>query len=38
VGLGGIWIALFAAALKSRPLLPVRDPELANALKAATGH
>jgi hypothetical protein len=38
VGLGGVWIALFAAALKSRPLLPVRDPELASALKAAAGH
>ncbi len=38
VGLGGIWIALFTAALRGRSLLPVREPELANALKVAAGH
>jgi hypothetical protein len=38
VGLGGIWLGLFTSNLMSRPLLPVRDPELADALKAAAGH
>ncbi len=38
VGLGGIWIALFTAALRGRSLLPVREPELASALKVAAGH
>jgi hypothetical protein len=38
VGLGGVWIALFAANLKSQALLPGRDPDLASALKAAAGH
>jgi len=34
VGLGGIWLALFTSNLMGRALLPVRDPELASALKA----
>ena len=34
VGLGGVWVALFAANLKSRPLLPLRDDGLENALHA----
>ena len=34
IGLGGIWVALFAANLKSRPLLPLRDEGLENALHA----
>jgi len=38
VGLGGIWVALFAANLKSRPLLPLREPELASALRGPEGH
>jgi hypothetical protein len=38
VGLGGIWFALFTTNLMSRALLPVRDPELTNALKTAAGH
>ncbi len=38
VGLGGVWISLLAANLKSRPLLPLQDPDLAGALKAAGGH
>jgi hypothetical protein len=32
VGLGGIWFALFINRLRSRPLLPVHDP---NQEKAA---
>jgi hypothetical protein len=38
VGLGGLWFALFTSNLMGRALLPVGDPELANALKATTGH
>ena len=34
IGLGGIWVALFASNLKSRPLLPLRDAGLENALHA----
>ena len=32
VGLGGIWLALFIGQLKTRSLLPVNDPYLAEAL------
>lgn len=38
VGIGGIWVSAFASNLKTRPLLPVGDPELANALKGPAGH
>jgi hypothetical protein len=31
VGIGGIWIAVFASWLKSRPILPQHDPRLAPA-------
>jgi hypothetical protein len=34
VGLGGIWVALFTSNLKSRPLLPLHDAGLADALQA----
>ena len=34
VGLGGVWVALFLSNLKSRPLLPLRDAGLENALHA----
>ena len=33
VGLGGVWMTVFASNLKSRPLLPLGDPELASALQ-----
>ena len=33
VGLGGIWIAAFFWQLKQRPLLPLHDPELEEALE-----
>jgi hypothetical protein len=38
VGVGGVWVALFAAKLKQRPLLPLRDPELASALRGPDRH
>jgi hypothetical protein len=34
-GLGGIWIAAFFWQLKQRPLLPLHDPELEEALEHA---
>lgn len=34
VGLGGIWVALFTSNLKGRPLLPLHDAGLENALHA----
>jgi len=38
VGVGGIWVSAFASNLMSRPLLPLRDPELASALQGPAGH
>jgi hypothetical protein len=35
LALGGIWIALFLRNLKSGPLLPLRAPELEEALAHA---
>jgi hypothetical protein len=32
LALGGVWVAAFARRLSRRPLLPVRDPSLAEAL------
>jgi hypothetical protein len=37
VGLGGLWLAYFAYQLKARPLLPIGDPFLEEAL-APSGH
>jgi hypothetical protein len=33
IGVGGIWLAAFVRQLKTRPLLPVGDPQLAQALE-----
>jgi hypothetical protein len=38
IGIGGVWIWLFLTQLGARPLLPVRDPHLAEALESAGGH
>lgn len=39
VGMGGLWLAVFARSLASRPLLPVNDPRLAPApVKVAEHH
>ncbi len=32
IGLGGVWLAVFLWQLKQRPLLPLNDPEFAEAL------
>jgi hypothetical protein len=33
IGIGGLWLAVFATQLKRRPLLPAGDPEYAEALE-----
>jgi hypothetical protein len=38
VGIGGVWLWLFVSQLAQRPLLPVGDPHLAQALEAPSGH
>jgi hypothetical protein len=38
VGLGGIWIWFFTRQLKNRPLIPIRDPNLADAISQHEGH
>ena len=38
LAIGGIWLWLFLRELALRPLLPVRDPELAQALESAGSH
>lgn len=38
IGIGGVWLWLFLTQLAGRPLLPVRDPHLAEALESAGGH
>jgi hypothetical protein len=37
VGIGGLWVALFAWQLGRRPVLPVNDPELEPALAPSHG-
>jgi hypothetical protein len=36
VGVGGLWLAAFLWQLGKRPLLPVNDPEMQQALAHAT--
>ncbi|HEY3131236.1 MAG TPA: hypothetical protein VGL91_17395 [Acidobacteriota bacterium] len=36
-GVGGVWLAFFAWQLKTRPLLPLNDPELEDALASHHG-
>jgi hypothetical protein len=38
IGLGGVWIWFFLTQLKNRPLLPVGDPELDEALASRGAH
>ncbi|HYE66584.1 MAG TPA: hypothetical protein VD966_13430, partial [Pyrinomonadaceae bacterium] len=33
VGIGGLWLAFFAWQLKQRPLMPLNDPHLAEAIE-----
>jgi hypothetical protein len=38
LAIGGVWIWFFLTQLAQRPLLPVRDPHLADALQSAGTH
>jgi hypothetical protein len=38
IGIGGVWLWMFLTQLALRPLLPIRDPQLAQALEGAGGH
>jgi hypothetical protein len=38
VGLGGIWVSLFAAQYKASPVLPIGDPYLPEALSSHGAH
>jgi hypothetical protein len=38
LGIGGVWMWMFLVRLAERPLLPIRDPQLAEALEGAGGH
>ena len=38
LGMGGLWLAMFTWQLQTRPLLPVSDPQLEQALAAHAGH
>jgi hypothetical protein len=38
IGLGGLWLWRFLTELQHRPLLPMRDPHIAEALEGAGGH
>jgi len=38
VGIGGLWIAMFLSQLKSRALMPLHDPRMAEAFAASHHH
>jgi len=38
IGIGGVWLWYFASQLKTRPLVPVQDPYLEDALSHSAGH
>jgi hypothetical protein len=38
LAVGGLWVSFFAWQLKKRPLLPVNDPYLEQALEHANHH
>ena len=37
-GIGGIWLWFFATELKSRPLLPINDPDIESVFATGHGH
>ena len=37
-GIGGVWLWFFATQLKSRPLLPIRDPDIESVFASGHGH
>jgi hypothetical protein len=38
IAIGGLWLAVFAWRLQKRPLMPINDPQLEQALAPAHGH
>jgi hypothetical protein len=38
IAIGGLWIGTFAWQLQKRPLVPINDPQLEQALEPAHGH
>jgi hypothetical protein len=38
VGIGGVWLWFFATQLKSRPLLPIHDPDIESVFATSHGH
>jgi hypothetical protein len=38
LGIGGLWVAVFVATLRRRPLLPLQDPEFAPVLEEVRAH
>ena len=38
IAIGGLWLAVFSWQLQKRPLLPINDPQLEQALQPAHGH
>ena len=38
LGVGGIWLSFFFKELASRPLVPIKDPFLENAIEHGKGH
>jgi hypothetical protein len=38
VAVGGLWLAWFFRELRQRPLVPVNDPFLENAIEHGKGH
>ena len=38
VGIGGVWLWYFVTQLNSRPLLPIRDPEIESVFATSHGH
>ncbi|HVQ36235.1 MAG TPA: hypothetical protein VMS31_01795 [Pyrinomonadaceae bacterium] len=38
IGMGGLWLALFARALSQRPLIPINDPQYESVLEQKHAH
>jgi len=38
IAMGGLWLAVFAWQLQQRPLMPINDPQLEEALAVHAGH
>lgn len=38
IAIGGLWLAVFSWQLQKRPMLPINDPQLEQALEPAHGH